>query len=232
MKEKDLFPPLKKYFKDLGYNVYVEVPAIYRPVDFVAVRGDDHIAVEMKLSFNRKVIQQANNNQRYFGKSYVAFPVRHAKIFDLDEGGFVINHNDGLHKVSDKNWTNYGLCVNEGIGILEVVGKHQNIFEALEAEYKKPYQLYDFSLFEENENDEAGLPSNKGISAASYEVKLIRRYILTHPDCTWKEIFENVQNHYSSARSLAGSMLQYQGFDLNQFKNLHPEIYIPRNHNG
>lgn len=232
MLEKDLFPPLKKYFKELGYNVFPEVPAMYRGVDFVAVKGNDHIAVEMKLSFNRKVIQQANSNQKYFGKSYVAFPVRRAKIFDKDADGFAINHNDDLHNVSDKNWRNYGYCSNYGIGILEVVGKHKIIFEALKPKYNKPFKLYDFSLFEEKDDDEAGLPGQRGISSASYEVKLIRKYVLTHPDCDWNEIYKNVQNHYCNARSLAGSMLQHQGFDLKQFKNLHSEIYIPRNHNN
>lgn len=78
LREKELFPPLKKYFNDRGYKVFVEVPCQYRCIDFVAVNDDEQIAVEMKISLNKQVVNQAYNNA-----------VQH-----VDPGGLVPNRRE------------------------------------------------------------------------------------------------------------------------------------------
>lgn len=206
MLEKDLFPPLKKYFKELGYKVYAEVACGYRGIDFVAVKGNDQIAVEMKTSFNFQVIRQATTNTYSFGKSYVAYPVKKFKIFK--------------EPINEKLAEKYNRCIRQGIGIIQIVQPHDIIFEALEAEYNKPYRLFDFSQYEENENDEAGLPYQKGVSEGYYELKAIKEYVRKNQNATWKEIFNNVQNHYSSPSSMSGSMSQWRGFRLNDYKKI------------
>lgn len=219
-KEKDLFPPLKKMFKERGYSVYAEVPYQYRGVDFVAVNGDDHIAVEMKLSFSNEVIRQASYNIYGFGKSYVAFPVM--KPF--------ICHNDSYWELNEKLREKIDWCRGYGIGILQVM-RCGTIFEAMEAVEGKRHRVFDFTHYQENDDDEAGLPSMKGVSAAAKELVGIEAYVRAHPDASWKEIFENVQNHYQDHRSLAGSMKQHRGFSLPEFKKTLPqpekEIEIP-----
>lgn len=208
MKEKDLFPPLKKYFKDQGYKVYAEVACFARGVDFVAVKGNEHIAVEMKLSFNRGVVYQAHTNRISFGKSYVAYPVKKPILFD---------NSEIYWKLRESIQSRYANCKGWGIGILQVLPKG-TIFEALESIYEKPYRVFDFSQYTESENDEAGLPYQKGVSAGHYELAAIREYVKNHPTANWKEIYENVNNHYSSPQSLAGSMSQWRGFSLQEFK--------------
>ena len=217
-KEKHLFPPLKAYFNGLGYKVYAEVPNFYRGVDFVAVKGDDHIAVEMKISFNNEVVCQANKNQISFGKCYVAYPVKEVILIPKDFEDMQRENHAPFRKLQESVQNRVSDCQTRGIGILQVVGKHALVVEVLEAKYKVPYRIFDFSTYRESKSDEAGLPFQKGVSAGYMELKAIKRYVKKHPNCNWCEIYENVQNHYSSASSLSGSMSQWRGFSLSQFK--------------
>lgn len=213
LREKDLFPPLKKHFKEQGYSVFAEVPCFYRGVDFVAAKESDHVAVEMKMSFSWEVIRQAHGNVISFGKSYIAFPVK--KHF--------LVHDANFWELDKKKQDKVDHCMKRGIGILQVL-PHGTIFEALEARYEKPYRIFDFSQFKESDEDEAGLPCQKGVSAGYYELEAIKAYVTKNPNAKWKEIFENVQNHYSSHTSMAGSMKSWRGFSLGDFKkSLQPE---------
>jgi hypothetical protein len=206
MKEKDLFAPLKKFFNEKGYKVYAEVPSFYRGVDFVAVKGDEQIAVEMKTSFNKKVIWQAYQNTIAFHKSYVAFPSK-------DASKPIIHSEIKNEKLLEK----YCRCSNDGIGILQVFPSGLT-FEALEPKINKPNRVRDFSVYKESDDDEAGLPCQKGVSEGYMELKAIKEYVKNNPNSNWKEIFNNVSNHYSSPASLSGSMRNWRGFDLKMFK--------------
>lgn len=209
MLEKDLFPPLKKHFKELGFKVFAEVPSNYRGIDFVAVKEGHHIAVEMKLSFNKKVIQQARENWAEFNQTYVAFPVKKPIFF----------HGDNYDKLSDKLRQKCDWCNSGGIGILEVL-PHGTIFEALESQFHDNlWRVRDFSEYVENDYDEAGLPYQKGVSEGYMELKAIKKYVRKNPTATWKEIYANVSNHYSSPSSMSGSMSSWRGFILQDFKN-------------
>lgn len=195
MKEKDLFLPLKKSFNEQGFKVYPEVASGHRSVDFVAVKGDEQIAVEMKLHFSKGVIYQANMNKPYFPKCYIAIP-----------------------KMPKESDLKYHWCVSFGIGIL-YVAPLGTVVEILEAsEHIIVGKPYDFSTFEEKDEDEAGLPYQKGTSSAFVVLDRIKKYVIEHPECNWKEIYENVQNHYSSKESLRSSMQTWKGFNLNDWK--------------
>lgn len=207
-KEKDLFPPLKKSFKADGFAVYAEVPNLQRGVDFVAVKEGEHVAVEMKLSFNKEVVHQASGNHMSFHKTYVAYPVLEPVLFHQD---------DTFWNLRESIRERVAFCIYRGIGILQVLPSGL-IFEALESKTIKPWREFDFSQYEESEDDEAGLPCQKGVSEGYMELKAIKAYVIENPDANWKEIFENVQNHYSSPSSLSGSMSQWRGFSLQEFK--------------
>lgn len=196
-KEKDLFPPLKKHFNERGYSVFVEVPVSYGSVDFVAVKGNEHIAVEMKLHFNAEVVRQGYRNKYYFHQSYVAVPSSMERILSMSKLA--------------------GECDFHGIGILRVLPLG-NIVYVQESRLFAPEKVYDFSVFSEKETDEAGLPYQRGISEAAVDLERIKRYVAANPQSGWKEIYRNVPNHYSSYKSLAGSMKQWKGFSLYQFK--------------
>lgn len=212
LKEAKLFPPLKKYFKEQGYKVFAEVPCFYRGVDFVAVKGNEHIAVEMKTSFSKKVISQAHDNRISFSQSYVAFPVKKPFIVHIDEHYW---------KLKESTRVKINLCQARGIGIIEILPDN-TLFFALESVNKKPYRVFDFSQFKESDDDEAGLPCQKGVSAGYYELEAIKEYVRAHPKARWPEIYAAVQNHYSSPSSLSGSMSHWRGFHLAEFKKFLP----------
>jgi len=210
MREAELFTPLKKHFKNQGYKVYAEVPCWGRGIDFVAVKDDHHIAVEMKLSFNNKVISQAYGAKIAFHEAYVAFPVKKHFLADPHD-------NEKFWALPERLRNKIDACRTRGIGIIQILPQG-TIFTAMESRRETPYRVFDFSQYFESDNDEAGLPCQKGVSAVYMELKAIKEYVRSHPRADWKEIFANVQNHYSSPSSLAGSMSQWRGFRLGEFK--------------
>lgn len=70
MRETDLYPAVKSYLENNGYEVQAEVKGI----DVVARRGDDLIAVELKTSLNLKLLIQATRRQSATPSVYVAVP--------------------------------------------------------------------------------------------------------------------------------------------------------------
>lgn len=57
--EKDLYPIVKQNFKEKGFAVYAEVAHYLRGIDLVAVSDEEHVAVELKMSFDDHVVRQA-----------------------------------------------------------------------------------------------------------------------------------------------------------------------------
>lgn len=68
IKESDLYPPIKTYFTENGYQVQGEVNG----VDMVISKDDQHVGIELKTSFNLKLLLQAVDRQKYFDSVYVA----------------------------------------------------------------------------------------------------------------------------------------------------------------
>lgn len=68
--ETDLYEPVKKYFERLGYIVRSEVINC----DVVCINNDSLIIVEMKTSFNLKLVYQAIERQSSADFVYVAVP--------------------------------------------------------------------------------------------------------------------------------------------------------------
>lgn len=76
LKEKDLFPPLRAYFEQQGYTVQAEV----NNADVVAEKKGEWIVVEMKTSFNLKLVYQLIDRQRLSDNVYAAIPTNYKKI--------------------------------------------------------------------------------------------------------------------------------------------------------
>lgn len=216
-KEVDLFPIVKASFKEKGYSVYAEVAHFLRGIDLVAVKPEEHIAVELKMSFNNHLVAQAGWDTISFDKVYVAFPVSKPVLY----------HNDEVYwKLKEGIKTRYDRCFKQGIGILQIL-PHGLIFEALEAKKQQTIRRMDFTHFTESEEDLGGLPSQKGVSAGYYELENIKDYVRAHPTASWQEVFDNVHTHYSDHKSLAGSMSQWRGFSLRQFKETLKAQHVP-----
>lgn len=68
--ETDLYKPVHDYLEALGYNVQGEV----KSCDLAAIMGDELVVVELKTSFNLKLLSQAVKRQRAADSVYVAIP--------------------------------------------------------------------------------------------------------------------------------------------------------------
>lgn len=67
-KECQLFNPIKKYFIEKGYTVQGEV----KNCDVVCFKDDEIIAIELKKSFNLKVLYQAIDRKAFSNYVYIA----------------------------------------------------------------------------------------------------------------------------------------------------------------
>ncbi len=99
--EKDLFEPVKNYFVNLNYEVDGEV----LNCDLVAVRNDEIVIVELKKTFNLKVVQQAIDRQEITDKVYIAIPMY--KIFRDAEKQIALCKRLGIGLIFvDLTWSN------------------------------------------------------------------------------------------------------------------------------
>lgn len=69
--ETDMYTPVRDYLEKQGYTVHSEV----KNCDITAVKGEELIVVEMKTSFNLKLLVQAVKRQRAADSVYVAVPI-------------------------------------------------------------------------------------------------------------------------------------------------------------
>ena len=65
--EKELFPPIKEYFEAQGYTVDGEVKGI----DMYMERDGESVAVELKTTFDFRVLQQAALRQKVCDRVYI-----------------------------------------------------------------------------------------------------------------------------------------------------------------
>ena len=68
--ESDLYPPIKKYFSELGYGVNGEV----KNCDVVLAKDGELAIIELKTSFNMPLLYQAIDRMKITSQVYVAIP--------------------------------------------------------------------------------------------------------------------------------------------------------------
>ena len=70
MKESELYPPIKEFLENQGYEVKAEI----ENCDAVAIRDKLVIAIELKLSINLTVLLQAVDRLKYSDTIYIGVP--------------------------------------------------------------------------------------------------------------------------------------------------------------
>jgi hypothetical protein len=68
--EVDLYKPIQTHFIKEGYEVYGEV----KDCDITAIKGDELIVIELKLTLNIELLIQATKRQRLTDVVYIAIP--------------------------------------------------------------------------------------------------------------------------------------------------------------
>lgn len=158
--------------------------------DVVAIKGRLQISYELKMSLNKKVIHQAISHRYRSNYCYVVVPTNPRK--------------SSIEK-----------CKKYRVGIIQVLGSE---VKELLAPYFFTYNpRYRMDFGDMPESTEAGIPNLKGLGPGQLCLERIKDYLKDHPNAKWPEIFENVENHYSSYKSLQSSMSNWQGFTLNDF---------------
>lgn len=186
LSEINLAGPVIKHFVDMGYKYAQE----WFNVDLVFFKNDHIIAVELKKSLSKKVIFQAWNDYYYAHLAYAAVGTmpRATSLEKAKEHGIgVIAVNTG------------------GIEILlpapkkkEATNWRDKCLKQLKEADEKGYLC--------NKDIIAGRPNMRGEGPAQICKRRVNEYLKTHPNATWKEIYANVQNHYSSFRSMQSAL--------------------------
>ena len=70
IQEVDLYKPIQKYFSHDGYEVYGEV----KDCDIVAVKEDELVIIELKLTLSVDLLIQAAKRQKLTDQVYIAIP--------------------------------------------------------------------------------------------------------------------------------------------------------------
>jgi len=191
MKEYQLCEIVKNWLIQNGWEVYCEVAGSnsYRFTDMVATHDNKVIAIETKLSLTKNVIHQAYNNHLHCNSTLVAIATKPKQI--------------GIEE-----------CKKFGIGIITINPKPQLILKP-----RHQWKIYlPFMIMESNKNIIGGKPNEKG-NGVTYDVlDRIKEYVKSHPDATWREIYQNIDHHYSSQSSLSGAMLHWRRFRLRDYK--------------
>lgn len=74
--ERDLYEPIEQYFQELGYVVHGEV----HHCDITAVKEEELVIIELKLSLTVDLLIQASNRKRMTDLVYVAIPKPKVKM--------------------------------------------------------------------------------------------------------------------------------------------------------
>ena len=181
--ERDMSEPMMKWLNGFNFVAYAEFPNYNTPVDIVGIKMDPFytVAIELKKSLTKGVVRSAILNQTRFNESWCLIPTTPRDL---------------------------SVCKRFGIGVFQLI--NDSIVVVLDAKWNEVSSYYI------NKNSRiaqavtpggtGGVPCTKGVGPAQDVAKRIDKYRQKYPKATWKELFENIPNHYYSANSMYGAM--------------------------
>ncbi len=184
LREYKLSDPVREYFEKQGYKVYIEIPIAGACIDMVARKGNFLIAIELKMSLTKQLIHTCYTNQICCNLSYAVIP-------------------------TEPSIKNKELCKRHNIGIIKITNEIEIILEADSRRFKPFKPEYDRMLkycSGVSWEGVGGLPQLKGIGPAIECAKRVKEYLISHPAAKWREIFDNVNNHYYNYKSMQSAL--------------------------
>ena len=183
LKEYKLSDPVREYFEKQGYAVYKEIPIAGSKIDLVARKGNFLIGIELKTSLTRQLIHQCIRHQCNCDIFYAAVPVNPiSKNIDICK-----KYSIGIIRISDET---------------EIIIEANQRFKPLEWKHKRILNFCDTIL----PGGLGGLPTLKGKGPRIDCIERVKKYLIINPAAKWKEIFENVHNHYYNYKSMQGAL--------------------------
>lgn len=209
MKESELALKFIEFFND-QYEVYKEVPVAGSIVDFVAATDLIKIAVEVKLEFGLKVIEQAFYHRTYFNYSYVAVPKA--------------KRGHSRHFI-------YKICRDLEIGVLEYNEISDEILEAVKPKLnrrKSKVKLLDYM-----KESVAGSQYDR-ITAFSNTIREIVNYLKRRQDGEKMDVVLNSVNfHWNTLSSAKSCIYQWcrKGV-ITEFRLENGRLYLIKKDDG
>lgn len=183
LKEYKLSDPVREYFEKQGYDVYTEIPIAGSQIDIIAIKNKFIIAVELKTSLTRQLIHQCIRHQKDCNMIYAAVPVNPSS-----ENIRICNKcSIGIIKVTDH---------------VEIIVEPNERFRHSEDKHTRMLNYCDTIL----SGGLGGLPTQKGKGPRIDCIRRVKDYLIINPAAKWKEIFENVHNHYYNYKSMQSAL--------------------------
>jgi hypothetical protein len=192
MKESQLYPIIKSFFEEKGYEVFAEVPFYSSSIDCVALKGHEIVGIELKMSLSQKVLHQAHLDRLGCHRTYAAVPTRPR------DSSIKRAQKYGVGVLVIKTGSNGTSVVTE---ILPAISSND------ESHVKDQIRSYCATIGETE--PVGGIPNLKGTGPAISCAKRVKEYLHQHPDATWKELYENVDNHYAHHGSMRNAMKRF-----------------------
>lgn len=215
MKETEL----AKYFIDYlsCYDLYFEVQ-YYRSVDIVGIAEKYSLSVEVKTSFNFKVLEQAIENSKHFNYSYIAVPKTNDMYFYIK---LCEDYGVGLLVYSDNIYCDNINRVRECVA--PKLNRHCNL-----SHLKK-------RLSERNKQSVAGSKNGDSVKITAFGVtkesaiRFITRY--GKEGCTVNDLVKGISHHYTTDKAARTIMYNYikQGV-IKELKIENKRIYLNKSY--
>ncbi len=183
LKEYKLSDPVKEYFEKQGYTVYTEIPIAGSKIDLVARKGNYLVGVELKTNLTRQLFHQCLRHQCNCDIIYAAVPVNPtSRNIDLCK-----KYSIGIIRISD---------------IVKIILEANQRFKPLDWKHKR---MLEYCTGDPG-NHPGGMPTQKGKGPRIDCIKRVKEYLINHPAAKWKEIFDNVHNHYYTYKSMQSAL--------------------------
>lgn len=204
MREAALFAPVKAELEARGYTVYAEVPWPLRPasIDVVALaEGRWPVIVELKMGFTRRLLEQCS-------LALLATPYVYAAAPTMPRGSFLA--------WAEKIGIGVARVFSDGV---EVLGKpkigrgrwpHPSRVRNYRSRRVPSYRSRIVKACVESngyyQSKVGGVPNHKGTGPAQSVWRAVRAYRTEHPAASWRELYEEIPNHYAHMESMRGAM--------------------------
>lgn len=190
MKETELAQKFVDYLS--CYDLYFEVN-YYRSVDIVAIAEKYSIAIEVKTTFNFKVLEQAIENAKHFNFSYIACPRFDGEIQNRLCGDY------GIGLLTDNNKYNY----YGGVTIREEVAPKLNRHAKLSHLKGRLCDRHKLSLPGSKSGD------TTKITAFGVTKESAIRFVMRKNGCTMRELVDGITHHYRSDKAAIANLYQW-----------------------
>lgn len=181
-KEAKLALIIRDYFNNKGYTTYGEVIHKSSRCDLIAKKDEEIIAVEVKMTFSFKLLQQA---EYWLDKSnyvYIVVP----SVFRRKKRNFAI-------KVAKKF----------GIGVFEInkSGKIKLICDAKLNKIK-----YNITLYKEQQQTISSNSCNNYVTPFKLTVKKLNEFMEDKNKYVFKDLINEINHHYKSDKSAISAL--------------------------